>query len=59
MGDITSLLPIIPMESKGKEKIMVYCAHGTLRSFMTQLVVSLSSSQHGSHTLGKKGLVRG
>ena len=50
MGDITSLLPITPMESKGKEKGKVYCAYGTLRPFMTELVVSLSSSQHGSHS---------
>ena len=59
MGDITGLLPIIPIESKGNEKGRVYCAHGTLRPFMTELVVSLSSSQHGSHTLGKKEIVRG
>ena len=58
MGDITGLLPIAPMESKGKEKGRVYCAHGILRPFITELVVSLSSSQHGSHTLGKKGILR-
>ena len=33
-GDITGLLPITPMESKGNEKGRVYCAHGTLRLFM-------------------------
>ena len=54
MGDITSPLPITPMESKGNEKRMVYHIHGTLRPFMIELV-SLSSSQHGSYTLGKKG----
>ena len=37
----------------------IYCTHDTVRSFTTELVVSLSSSQHGSHTLGKKGIVRG
>ena len=45
MGDVIDLLPITPMESKGNEKGRVYCAHGTLRPFMTELV-SLSSSQH-------------
>ena len=59
MGDITGLLPITPMESKGNKKGKLYCAHGTLRPFMTELIVRLSSSQHGSHTLGKKGIVRG
>ena len=59
MGDITGLLPITPMESKGNEKVRVYCTHDTFRPFMTELVVSLSSSQHGSHTLGKKGIVGG
>ena len=57
MGDITGLLPITYMESNGNEKGRVYCAHGTLRPFMTELV-SLSSSQHGSYTLGKKAIVR-
>ena len=52
--DITGLLPIIPMGTKGNEKEKVYCAHGTFRLFMTELIVSLSSSQHDSHTLGKK-----
>ena len=52
-GDVTGVLPITPMESKGNEKGRVYCAHDTLRPFMTELVVSLSSSQHGYHTLGK------
>ena len=59
MGDITGLLPITPIESKGNEKGRVYHAHGILRPFMTELLVSLSSSQHGSYTLGKKGIVRG
>ena len=54
---LTGLLPIT-MESKGNEKGRVYRAHGTLRPFMTELVVSLSSSQHGSYTLGKKGIMR-
>ena len=58
MGDTTGLLPINPIESMGNEKGRVYCAHGTVRLFMTELV-SLSSSQHGSHTLGKKGIVGG
>ena len=57
-GYLTGLLPIILMESKGNEKGRVYCAHGTLRLFVTELVVSLSSSQHSTYTLGKKGIVR-
>ena len=43
MGDVTGLLPITPMGSKGNEG-RVYCAHDTLRPFMTELVVSFSSS---------------
>ena len=31
-----------------------YSAHGILRPFMTEFVDSLSSSWHGSHTLGKE-----
>ena len=58
MGDVIGLLPITPMESKGNEKGRVYHAHGTLRLFMTGLKVSHSSSQQGSHTLGKKGIMR-
>ena len=54
MGDVTGLLPITSMESKGNEEGRVYCAHDTLRPFMTEIKVSLSFSQHGSHTLGKE-----
>ena len=43
MGDITDLLP---MGSKGNERGRVYPAHSITRSFMTELVVCLSSSQH-------------
>ena len=53
MEDITGLLHITPMESKGKEKGRVYCAHDSLRLSMIELVVSLSSSRQDSHTLGK------
>ena len=48
--DITGLLPITPMENKSNEKG---------RPFMTELLVSFSSSQHSYHTLGKKGIVKG
>ena len=54
-GDITGLLPITSMEHKDNEKGKVYLAHGTLRPFMSELLVSLSSSQHSYHTLGKEG----
>ena len=59
MGDITDLHFLTPIESKGNEKGRVYRTHGTLKPFMTELIVSLSSSQYGSHTLGKKGVVGG
>ena len=59
MEDITGLLPITPMESKSNEKGRIHCAHGILRPFMTELVVSLSSSQHGYYTLRNQGIVRG
>ena len=59
MGDVIGLLPITTMDSKSNEKGRVYCAHDTLRSLMIELIVSLSSSQHGSHTLRKKGMVGG
>ena len=52
-GDEIGLLPITPWGVMVNEKGRVYCAHGSLRPFMTELVVSLSSSQHGSHTLRK------
>ena len=55
MEDAICLLPITPMEKEGNEKGKVYHAHGTLRQFMIELVVSLSSSQHASHTLGREG----
>ena len=45
MWDITGLLPITPMERKAKERRGIYRAHGILRPFMTELVVSPSSSQ--------------
>ena len=48
-------LPITQMGNKGNESGRVYYAHDTLRLFMTKLVVSLTSSQHRSHTLGKEG----
>ena len=51
VGDVIGLLPITP-NPKGYEKGRVYCAHVTL---MTELKVSLSSSQHGSHTFQKEG----
>ena len=57
MGDITGLLPITSMESMVNERWSVYLAHGTLRPFMTELIVSLSSSKYGSHTLGKKEIL--
>ena len=44
MGDAIGLLPITSTESKGNEKGRVYRAHGTLRPFMTELEVSISSS---------------
>ena len=55
MGDITDLIPITMIESKGNEKGKVYCPCGTLGPFMTELIVGLSSSQRGSHTLGNRG----
>ena len=39
MGDVIGLLPITPMESKDNAKGRVYCAHGILRPFMTELEV--------------------
>ena len=48
MGDVNGLLSIIPLESNDYGKGKVYHAHGTLRPFMTELVVSLSSSKHDS-----------
>ena len=59
MGDITGLLSITLMESKGNEKGKYTVPMAPSRPFMTELVVRLSSSQHGSHTLGKKGILRG
>ena len=55
-GDITGPVPISPMESKGNDIQRVYHAHGTLMPFMSELVISLSSSQHSSRILGKKGV---
>ena len=54
MGDIPGLLHITPMESMGNEKGRLYCAHGIFRQFMTEIVVSFSSSQHESYTPEKK-----
>ena len=42
--DITSPLPITPMRSNGNKRGRLYHAHGTLRLFMTEFIVSLSSS---------------
>ena len=50
--------PITPMESKDKEKGRIYCARDTLRPSMSELVVSLSASQHDYHTLENKGRVK-
>ena len=55
MGDIIGLLPTIAMEKKGNEKWRVYHAHGTLRPFMTELEISLSSSRYEPYTLQKEG----
>ena len=35
-----------PITTMAMENIKVYCAHGILRPFMTELVVNLSSSNH-------------
>ena len=59
MGDITGLLSITFMESKGNEKGRIHRAYSILRLFMTELEVNLLSSLHSSHTSGKKGIVRG
>ena len=55
MGYITDVLPINALKSKGIVKGRVYLAHGSDGTFMTELVVSLSSSQHIPYTLKKEG----